>query len=232
MMAARVLRAYETRREEEGWLGFFWKRFDKGYSGMEDDYRRALRWSLARPRNGWAVVGGTSLLFLLALFIQVRFGGGEFMPTTDNGMAEVALELPPGTPIERTSHRGTARRRAPAPDSRGDGPSHHHRPGQRRDDVHRSRREPGPDPGDRGLAAPDRILLPPHPGAHGRDPRRRRHRDPLPDHGWRRERGSPPDPREGAGPGPAGDAGRAGHRHHSGNRGARGREEHDPGATS
>ncbi len=103
MLAARVLRTNETRREEEGWLGFFWKRFDVGYSGLEEDYRRALRWSLARPRNGWAVVGGTSLLFLLALFIQARFGGGEFMPTTDNGMADVGLELPPGTPIERTA---------------------------------------------------------------------------------------------------------------------------------
>jgi len=103
MLAARVLRTHETRREEEGWLGFFWKRFDAGYAGVEEDYRRALRWSLARPRNGWAVVGATSLLFLLALFIQARFGGGEFMPTTDNGMADVALELPPGTPIERTS---------------------------------------------------------------------------------------------------------------------------------
>ncbi len=103
MMAARVLRAYETRREEEGWLGFFWKRFDTGYEGIEKDYRRALRWSLARPRNGWVVVGGTALLFVLAVFIQMRFGGGEFMPTTDNGMANVTLELPPGTPIERTS---------------------------------------------------------------------------------------------------------------------------------
>jgi HAE1 family hydrophobic/amphiphilic exporter-1 len=103
MLAARVLRAYETEREEEGWLGFFWKRFDRGYAGVEEDYRRALRWSLARPRNGWAVVGGTTLLLILALFIQARFGGGEFMPTTDNGMADVALELPPGTPIQRTS---------------------------------------------------------------------------------------------------------------------------------
>jgi len=103
MLAARVLRTNETRREEEGWLGFFWQRFDTGYAGLEEDYRRALRWSLARPRNGWTVVGVTSLTFLLALFIQARFGGGEFMPTTDNGMAEVGLELPPGTPIERTA---------------------------------------------------------------------------------------------------------------------------------
>ena len=103
MLAARVLRTHETRLEEEGWLGFFWKRFDAGYAGLENEYRRALRWSLARPRNGWAIVGGTSLLFLLAIFIQARFGGGEFIPTSDNGMADVGLELPPGTPVERTA---------------------------------------------------------------------------------------------------------------------------------
>ncbi|MGW8267233.1 MAG: efflux RND transporter permease subunit [Longimicrobiales bacterium] len=102
MLSARILRTHETRLEEEGWLGFFWKRFDAGYSGLEEDYRRALRWSLARPRNGWAVVGATSLTLVLALFIQARFGGGEFMPTSDNGMADIGLELPPGTPIERT----------------------------------------------------------------------------------------------------------------------------------
>jgi len=103
MLAARVLRTFETEREEKGWLGFFWKRFDAGYLTLEEDYRRALRWSLARPRNGWAVVGVTSLLLVLALFIQARFGGGEFIPTSDNGMAQVTLELPPGTPIEWTA---------------------------------------------------------------------------------------------------------------------------------
>jgi hypothetical protein len=33
MLAARLLRANETRLEEEGWLGFIWKRFDAGYAG-------------------------------------------------------------------------------------------------------------------------------------------------------------------------------------------------------
>ncbi len=101
MLAARLLRTYETKREEEGWLGFFWKRFDAGYAGLERDYRRALGWILARPRNGWAVIGGTGLVLFLALGVQARFVGGEFFPPDDQGIAQVALELPPGTPVER-----------------------------------------------------------------------------------------------------------------------------------
>jgi HAE1 family hydrophobic/amphiphilic exporter-1 len=103
MLAARLLRANETRLEEEGWLGFIWKRFDAGYAALEDEYRRALGWILARPRNGWVIVGGTTLLVGLAGFVQFRFVGGEFMPAQDEGVVNVALELPPGTPIERTA---------------------------------------------------------------------------------------------------------------------------------
>lgn len=103
LMAARLLRTYETRKEEEGWLGFLWKRFDRGYANLEGDYRRALGWVLSRPRNGWAVVGATTVLAALALLLQVKFVGGEFMPSQDEGLVEVSLELPPGTPVHRTA---------------------------------------------------------------------------------------------------------------------------------
>jgi len=104
MLAARLLRTNETKlEEEEGRLGFFWKRFDRGYAAIEEEYRRALRWILARPRNSWAVVGATALVVALAGFIQSAFVGGEFMPAQDEGVADVTLELPPGTPIERTA---------------------------------------------------------------------------------------------------------------------------------
>jgi len=102
LLAARLLRTNETSLEEEGWLGFFWRRFDAGYATLEKDYRRVLAWILARPRNGWVVIGGTTALVALAVFVQARFVGGEFMPSQDEGLVQISLELPPGTPIQRT----------------------------------------------------------------------------------------------------------------------------------
>ena len=100
LLAARLLRTGETEKAEKGWLGFLWRPFDAGYESLEEDYRRLLSWALRRPRNGWAVVGGTAVLVVLAVVVQANFVGGEFFPSQDEGMAQVALELPPGTPVE------------------------------------------------------------------------------------------------------------------------------------
>ena len=103
MLAARVLRTHETQIEEtEGMLSGFWRAFDRGYAAIQEDYRRALEWVLRRKRNGWLVIGGTGVLVVLAMIVQATFVGGEFMPDQDEGLALVNLELPPGTPPERT----------------------------------------------------------------------------------------------------------------------------------
>lgn len=102
LLASKLLRTGETEEEEHGRLGVLWRPFDAAYASLERDYRRALSWVLARPRNGWAVVGATGGLVVLAMFVQASFVGGEFFPSSDEGLAEIALELPPGTPIERT----------------------------------------------------------------------------------------------------------------------------------
>jgi HAE1 family hydrophobic/amphiphilic exporter-1 len=104
MLAAKLLRTHETKlEEEEGRLSPLWRRFDRTYDALEADYRMILRWILARPRNSWAVVGATGALVALAAFVQFAFVGGEFMPAQDEGVVNVALELPPGTPLERTA---------------------------------------------------------------------------------------------------------------------------------
>jgi HAE1 family hydrophobic/amphiphilic exporter-1 len=104
MLAARVLKTRETEQAEtKGVLAGFWKAFDRGYKGLEDDYRRALKWALESKRNGWLVIGGTLMTVVLAMMIAAVFVGGEFMPAQDEGLALVTLELPPGTPPERTS---------------------------------------------------------------------------------------------------------------------------------
>ncbi|KPJ92101.1 MAG: hypothetical protein AMS18_08105 [Gemmatimonas sp. SG8_17] len=104
MLAAKLLRTHETQLEEsEGRLAGFWRAFDQAYSGLEQDYRRALKWVLASPRHGWGVIAATGFTVILAMAVQVVFVGGEFMPAQDEGLALVTLELPPGTPVERTS---------------------------------------------------------------------------------------------------------------------------------
>ncbi len=104
MLAARLLRTHETGAATgKGWLAPFWRAFDAGYGSLERDYRRALSWALGRSRNGWLVVGGTLLLVVAAGVIQARFVGGEFMPRQDEGLVQITLELPPGTPPEATA---------------------------------------------------------------------------------------------------------------------------------
>lgn len=104
MLAAKLLRTHETQLEEtEGALSAFWRMFDRGYHKLEQDYRSALNWVLATPAHGWLVIGGTGVLVVLALAVQVAFVGGEFMPDQDEGLALITLELPPGTPPERSS---------------------------------------------------------------------------------------------------------------------------------
>lgn len=103
LLAARLLRANETEHEEtEGRLAPVWRKWDAGYLALERTYSDALGWTLARPRNGWFVIGGIFAGSLLALFVSASFVGGEFIPSGDEGAIQVQLELPAGSPLERT----------------------------------------------------------------------------------------------------------------------------------
>lgn len=112
LLAARLLRAGNTGGgEREGWLAPLWRRWDAMYRSLERSYGDGLAWALARPRNGWAIIGATFVSSILALFVAVQFVGGEFIPSGDEGAILVELELPAGSPLERTS---TAAARAEA----------------------------------------------------------------------------------------------------------------------
>jgi HAE1 family hydrophobic/amphiphilic exporter-1 len=103
MLASRLLRANETKRESAGRLGGMWRAIDQWYAGLAGTYRGILVWALGTRRHGWAVIGAAGALLAVALTIQVLFVGGEFMPRQDEGLALVSLELPPGTPVARTA---------------------------------------------------------------------------------------------------------------------------------
>jgi HAE1 family hydrophobic/amphiphilic exporter-1 len=103
LLAARLLRRDETASGQAGALGGLWRRWEAGFAGLERTYRGALGWALDRPVHGWAVIGGTFVLSIVALLVAGRFVGGEFMPRADEGAIRITLELPPGTPPERTA---------------------------------------------------------------------------------------------------------------------------------
>jgi len=103
MLASRLLRKNETKREEAGTLGGLWRAVDGWYGGLERQYRADLEWALGGRGHGWAVIGATGIAVALALTVQVLFVGGEFMPRQDEGYARVTIELPPGTPVARTA---------------------------------------------------------------------------------------------------------------------------------
>ncbi|HSJ23760.1 MAG TPA: efflux RND transporter permease subunit [Longimicrobiales bacterium] len=103
LLAARLLRTNETELEEShGWLAPVWRRWDKGYRDLEFTYRGALEWALARPRNGWIIIASIFVLSISSLFVAGAFVGGEFIPSSDEGAIRVELELPSGTPLDRT----------------------------------------------------------------------------------------------------------------------------------
>lgn len=103
LLAARLLRAGETQAGGGGVLAGLWRRWEDGFTALERGYRGLLGWALARPRNGWAVIGGVVLLSVVALGVAGRFVGGEFIPQGDQGAVRITLELPPGTAPERTA---------------------------------------------------------------------------------------------------------------------------------
>jgi hydrophobic/amphiphilic exporter-1 (mainly G- bacteria), HAE1 family len=103
LLAARLLRANETEHEEtEGRLAPVWRKWDEGYRSLEGSYTSALAWGLARPRNGWIIIGVIFGFSMISLFVATRFVGGEFIPSGDEGAIQVSLELPVGSPLDRT----------------------------------------------------------------------------------------------------------------------------------
>lgn len=104
LLAARLLRMHESQVQEEGaWLAPLWRRWDRGYENMEDGYRGILTWALGSPWRGWVVLVGIVAVAVTLAGVSARFVPMDFLPTADERAVQVELELPPGTPIQRTS---------------------------------------------------------------------------------------------------------------------------------
>ena len=96
MMSANILKL-ETKKK------------DTRFSRMKDSigqwleklserYSRILHWSINHKKT---VLGSVTLLFIISIGIATQLGG-EFLPKSDQGLIDVLLESPSGTPIEKT----------------------------------------------------------------------------------------------------------------------------------
>jgi HAE1 family hydrophobic/amphiphilic exporter-1 len=65
---------------------------------MSDNYSKWLHWSIYHKKT---VLISVTILFVLSLGLAALLGG-EFMPKSDQGIIDVMMESPSGTPIEQT----------------------------------------------------------------------------------------------------------------------------------
>ena len=74
-------------------------RFNKWFNRQSGNYRKVIAWALD---HRWSVVGLSVLSFVGAIALQATFGGGGFMPESDNSESLIVVETPPGSNLEYT----------------------------------------------------------------------------------------------------------------------------------
>ncbi|MCW2276857.1 efflux RND transporter permease subunit [Heliophilum fasciatum] len=80
--------------------GPFWQKVDQVGQFFQHLYEKTLNSAL---NNGKKVLAGALVLFIAAVsLIPLKVVGAEFLPQTDEGSFSVNIELPQGTPFERT----------------------------------------------------------------------------------------------------------------------------------
>lgn len=74
-------------------------RFNKWFNRQAGNYRKVIAWALD---HRWSVVALSTFSFFGAIFLQAKFGGGGFMPESDQSEALIIVETPPGSNLEFT----------------------------------------------------------------------------------------------------------------------------------
>ncbi|MDR7416086.1 MAG: efflux RND transporter permease subunit [Armatimonadota bacterium] len=104
MLAARWLRRRTGHEEPQGFAARLFAPLDRFYGWLDGRYRALLSWAL-HHRVEVVLLGGLSVLLVFPLASRLGF---EFIPSVDQGVFTVRLELPAGTNLETTE--ATARR--------------------------------------------------------------------------------------------------------------------------
>ena len=100
-LAARLLKPKGDHRAEAGVMGFVHRagdRFNEGFARVSDWYSSFTRRILRAPKRALAIYTGLVAL-TVGVFVYTPAG---FIPAQDQGYALAAIQLPPGSSIERT----------------------------------------------------------------------------------------------------------------------------------
>jgi HAE1 family hydrophobic/amphiphilic exporter-1 len=103
MLASRFAMYHDP--EDTAYIQSFWGRFatvfERGFSAIVRVYERVLAWSL-RHRITTIALALLSVVGSLGL-VAGGYIGGEFVSSSDRSELSVFVELPPGTPLDRTN---------------------------------------------------------------------------------------------------------------------------------
>jgi hydrophobe/amphiphile efflux-1 (HAE1) family protein len=100
-LAARLLKPKSDHRAESGLMGFVHRagdRFNAGFAQVSEAYGSFTQRILRAPKRALAVYTGLVAL-TVGIFVYTPAG---FIPAQDQGYALAAIQLPPGSSIERT----------------------------------------------------------------------------------------------------------------------------------
>ncbi|HEY3873842.1 MAG TPA: efflux RND transporter permease subunit [Candidatus Kapabacteria bacterium] len=85
--------------ERKNWISRVLDKFNNWFNRQADGYKKVIAWALD---HRWSMVGLAVFAFVAALFIQAKFGGFGFAPTSDRSELNLSVEAPPGSSLEYT----------------------------------------------------------------------------------------------------------------------------------
>ncbi len=85
--------------ERKNFIARMLDRFNDWFNRRADGYKRVVGWALD---HRWSMVGLATFAFFAALFIQGKFGGFGFAPSSDRSELTMTVEAPPGSSLEYT----------------------------------------------------------------------------------------------------------------------------------
>jgi len=99
ILSAKVLRPKDIRPQEEGYLAWFFSKWNSAYE-RTTEYYKVLLGHLLRYR--WAVIAVSLSAFIGSMTVVKRLGS-EMITEPDQAQATISVEMPPGTPLNVTN---------------------------------------------------------------------------------------------------------------------------------